>query len=132
MDRPRKKLHDPLMVSNSSRRDGFVGQHFVVVPRPACEAAKIHPLLKGLFVTDAGYFPQAKGHYVARERGAGTHLVFACLRGRGWVRGSSTEHRVGAGDPSPGIARRLAHTAHAQECARAGVVTGRSGRPAAR
>lgn len=98
MDGPRKKLHDPLIAPSLFRLDGFAGQHLVVVPRPTCDVAKKHPLLRGLCVTDAGYFPQARGHYVEREKGAATHLVIACLRGRGWIRTRSGDQSVGAGD----------------------------------
>lgn len=86
------------MKSLQLRRDGFAGQHFVVVPTPIQNAARNNPLLKGLFVTDAGYFPHAKGHFVERPNGAPTHLVFACLRGSGWVKSGTIEHSVQAGD----------------------------------
>ncbi|HEY4248557.1 MAG TPA: AraC family transcriptional regulator [Lacunisphaera sp.] len=78
--------------------DGFAGQHLVVVPNPTQEAARKNPLLRGLFVTDAGYFPHAKDHYIARPKGTPTHLVIACLRGKGWVQCNSDERSVKAGD----------------------------------
>lgn len=68
------------------RREGFAGQHLVVVPEPVRRAVLRHPLLRGLLVTDAGYFPDAAGHYVERRAGAPTHLLIACLHGTGWVR----------------------------------------------
>lgn len=67
------------------RRHGFAGQHMVVLPEPVRAGASRHPLLRGLFVTDAGFFPHADGHRVERPQGAPTHLVILCLRGRGWV-----------------------------------------------
>jgi AraC-like DNA-binding protein len=80
------------------RIDGFAGQHLVVVPRPVRDAAVKHPLLRGLLVTDAGYFPHAEGHYVERKEGVSTHLIIACLRGQGWVRTRSGERAVRVGD----------------------------------
>ena len=80
------------------RIDGFAGQHMVVVPRPVTETAAKHALLRGLLVTDAGYFPNAAGHFVERNKGTSTHLVIACLRGRGWVRTGGRERAVQAGD----------------------------------
>lgn len=82
----------------SHRREGFAGQHLVVVPKPVRETAAKHALLRGLLVTDAGYFPQAEGHYVEREQGAPTHLIIACLRGNGWVRSPSGERAIRAGE----------------------------------
>lgn len=81
------------------RREGFAGQHLVVVPEPVRRAALRHPLLRGLLVTDAGYFPNAADHYVERRGGSPTHLVIACLRGAGWVRPTGgTELPMHAGD----------------------------------
>ncbi len=80
------------------RLDGFAGQHLVVVPKPVRDAAARHALLRGLLVTDAGYFPNAEGHFVERTQGTATHLVIACLRGQGWVRTRTGERAVSAGD----------------------------------
>jgi AraC-like DNA-binding protein len=80
------------------RREGFAGQHLVVIPKPVRDAAAKHALLRGLLVTDAGYFPHAEGHRVERNHGAPTHLIIACLKGRGWVRSRSGEQAVSAGD----------------------------------
>jgi len=80
------------------RPDGFAGQHMVVVPRPVIDSAAKHPLLCGLIVTDAGYFPQAAGHLIERGKGVPTHLVIACLRGQGWVKTRTGEQTVRAGD----------------------------------
>jgi AraC-like DNA-binding protein len=48
-------------------------------------------------VTDAGFFPRAVGHRVERTQGAPTHLLIACLRGKGWARQGDNEMPVGAG-----------------------------------
>jgi len=79
------------------RRDGFAGQHLVVLPEPVRAETSRHPLLRGLFVTDAGYFPHAAGHRVDRPQGASTHLVILCLRGRGWLQTASETHEAEAG-----------------------------------
>ena len=80
------------------RRQGFAGQHFLVVPEPIRQSVARHPLLRGLLVTDAGYFPRATGHRVARPLGAPTHLVIACLQGHGWVESAGRRQPVGPGD----------------------------------
>lgn len=70
----------------------------IVLPDPVRRVAAVHPLLRSLFVTDAGYFPRATGHRVERPLGSSTHLLIACLQGRGWVRGAERVEVVGAGD----------------------------------
>src|SRR5438270_4619787 len=79
------------------RRDGFSGQHLITVPEPEQKATEAHPLLKGLYVTDAGYFPSAEGHRVERPHGAATQLIILCLDGEGWIKiqGRVTPVKVG-------------------------------------
>ena len=96
------------MPNTPVRREGFAGQHLVVVPPSVRKTAAAHPLLKALNVTDAGYFPEAEGHRVERPQGASTHLVIICLKGEGWAR--SEGRTITA---KPGSALWLpAHAAH--------------------
>lgn len=80
------------------RPDGFPGQRLVIIPKSVQSAAAKNPLLRGLLVTDAGYFPRAAGHYMERAEGAATHLLISCLRGRGWVSSRSGRRAIRAGD----------------------------------
>lgn len=68
-----------------------------------------HPLLAGLLVTDAGYFPCAEGHRVERPQGATTHLLVLCIQGRGWIRSGDRQAEVTSGD----LAWLPANTPHA-------------------
>jgi AraC family transcriptional regulator of arabinose operon len=79
-------------------RDGFSGQHMLVLPSPLGAEARRHPLLTGLFVTDAGYFPSARNHHVDRPGGSPTTVVILCLKGEGWVRSAGAAQPVAAGD----------------------------------
>jgi len=67
-------------------QEGFRGQRLVVLPARVREEARTNPLLRGLLVTDAGIFPNAKSHFIERKGGAPTTLFMACLAGQGWVR----------------------------------------------
>lgn len=64
----------------------------VVLPEPLRTAARVHPLLRGLHVTDAGYFPTAVDHLVDRANGAPTTLVILCMHGEGWVQHGGGRH----------------------------------------
>lgn len=70
----------------------------VVVPEPLRAAARSQVLLKGLHVTDAGYFPVARAHRIERPNGAPTTLVILCLRGSGWFRLGDETGTVEPGD----------------------------------
>lgn len=86
------------MKTTPVRREGFAGQHLVVLPPPVRKTAADHPLLRALLVTDAGFFPRAAGHRVERPQGSATHLLIACIAGRGWVRAGGRTQPVAPGD----------------------------------
>lgn len=65
---------------------GFPGEHRVLLPGPVRDAARSHPLLRGLFPTDAGYFPEARSHGIKRPNGVDTAILIVCRAGRGWMR----------------------------------------------
>ena len=78
--------------------DGFPGQRFRVLPIPLTAAAIADPVTGRLLVTDAGYFPRARGHGFSRPRGTPAAIVIICQEGAGelWLDGST--YRVKAGD----------------------------------
>ncbi len=78
------------------KHEGFRGQRIVVVPRPVLERALQDPLLKGVFPTDAGYYPKAKGHTCAREKGAPETIFIYCAEGDGWCDIGGRRHNVSA------------------------------------
>lgn len=73
------------MIPAVRRREGFPGQHLFVLPPSFALQARRQPLLKGLFLTAAGYYPEAPGHLVERPGGVPEIILIACLSGRGWV-----------------------------------------------
>jgi len=85
------------MSSVTHRREGFPGQHHVVLPPSVVQRALKHPLLRGLMPTDAGAYPHAAGHYVERENGAAGAVLLVCMAGAGWVRWKGREQRLEAG-----------------------------------
>lgn len=98
MDKTGKKLDDPPVMIAGHRSEGFPGQHHVVLPAPIVAAAAEHPLLCGLYVTDAGQYPNAQGHRVTRNSGIGGAVLICCTAGRGWVQSQGQRHEVAAGD----------------------------------
>jgi len=76
------------------KHEGFKGQRIVVVPRPVLEKVLKDPLLRNLAPTDAGYYPKAKGHTVAREHGAPETIFIYCAEGSGWCEIGGHRHVV--------------------------------------
>ncbi len=79
------------------RREGFPGQHHVVLPPSVIRRALRHPLLRGLMPTDAGLYPRADGHFVERARGATGAVLLVCTAGAGWVRWQGRLRNLTAG-----------------------------------
>jgi AraC-like DNA-binding protein len=98
MDKTGKKLDDLPMMMIRHRREGFPGQHHVVLPAPIAAAAGENPLLGGLCVTDAGQYPTAHGHRVNRPGGSAGAILIVCTAGLGWVESQGHRHEVSPGD----------------------------------
>ncbi len=76
------------------KHEGFAGQRIVVVPRPILTTVIQDPLLRNLLPTDAGYYPRAKGHTCAREKGCPETIFIFCAEGKGWCEIAGRRHEV--------------------------------------
>ncbi len=65
-------------------RDGFAGQKMIVLPRNVTEQISRNSFLNTLYVTDIGFFPTAKYHYVNRKEGSAQNILIYCIEGEGW------------------------------------------------
>lgn len=73
------------------RREGFPGQHLVVIPSPQLSSIAKDPLLSDLFPTATGSFGRAPGHFVQRQAGIADFILIFVREGKGWVRTSDRE-----------------------------------------
>ncbi|MCU1403937.1 MAG: transcriptional regulator, AraC family [Glaciihabitans sp.] len=69
-----------------------------MLPGPLVRSALARPITDRLLVTDAGYFPHAAAHGLARRNGARESIVIVCTRGVGWLTMAGRTLRVAAGD----------------------------------
>jgi AraC-like DNA-binding protein len=56
-----------------------------VIPRPILSRARQHPLVRAVYPTDIGWFPQAGHHYRQRPQGARQDHLMLCVGGHGYV-----------------------------------------------
>ena len=91
-----------------ARPDGFPRQRIAIVPRPLVAEADARPITRRLQVTDAGWFPNARGHERSRPGGAAESVIMLCVAGSGWVELAGARHAVQA----PAIVALPAGTAH--------------------
>jgi len=95
-------------------REGFEGQEMFVIPRPILAEARRHPLVRGLFPTDIGWYPKARYHYRDRINGAPEDHLMMCLDGHGYVVVNDKKSHLRAGELLI-IPRNCRHTYWAAE-----------------
>ncbi|WP_018933233.1 AraC family transcriptional regulator [Gracilibacillus lacisalsi] len=72
-------------MENIRKRDGFDSEKLFVLPDYVQEELVEHALIKDFFVTDIGFFPDAKYHFRERQSGTKSHIFIYCSNGEGWV-----------------------------------------------
>lgn len=68
-----------------------------IVPRYLLERLHKNVLTKGLYIRAVGYYPNAAGHHVERNRHA-DDLFLYCVGGEGYLRAEGIDYTVTAGD----------------------------------
>ncbi len=58
-------------------QDGFNNQRLIAIPEKLIKT--------GTYVTNIGYFPNAKYHYMRRTKGCKEHIIILCIAGKGFV-----------------------------------------------
>ncbi|MBN2166131.1 MAG: AraC family transcriptional regulator [Marinilabiliaceae bacterium] len=67
------------------KQDGFPGQISYVIPEKVQQWISLNPLISDLYLTDVGYYPNAKHHYRERSNGLLQYILIYCTLGKGTV-----------------------------------------------
>ncbi len=67
------------------KKDGFVGQWYIVLPDHIISGLNKNPLTKLLHITDIGYYPHALHHFRERKQGCTQHILIYCVGGKGII-----------------------------------------------
>lgn len=76
------------------KREGFLGQQMIVLPKPVIEEAKKNYLINRLYITDIGFYPHAEYHFRERKRGATGNILIYCAAGMGWCKASTELYTI--------------------------------------
>jgi AraC-like DNA-binding protein len=76
------------------KKDGFKGQKATVLPLYIKQELMTNPVTRLLYVTDVGYYPEAKYHYRERPFGAKENILIFCVDGKGWVEVNKQKRKV--------------------------------------
>ena len=65
--------------------EGFQGERLYKLPTGVFDEFMEHPLVRRLYLTDVGYYPKAKHHYMERNVGIEEYIFFYCVDGEGTI-----------------------------------------------
>ncbi|MCK9411814.1 MAG: AraC family transcriptional regulator [Prolixibacteraceae bacterium] len=78
------------------KEDGFPGQISFVIPERILAMVKDNPLTSDLYITDIGYYPEARFHFRERPSGTAQFILIYCVSGRGEIRLNNILHDLNA------------------------------------
>jgi len=78
------------------KEDGFPGQISFVIPERILALIKDNRLISDLYITDIGYYPQARYHFRERPLGSAQFILIYCLDGQGEIRINDSIHSLSA------------------------------------
>lgn len=78
------------------KEDGFPGQISFVIPERIQALIKSNPMIDDLYITDIGYYPQARFHFRERPAGSSQFILIYCTVGNGEIRLNETTYAVPA------------------------------------
>ncbi|WNR42685.1 AraC family transcriptional regulator [Paenibacillus roseipurpureus] len=105
-------------MEHTRKQEGFAEERLFVLPDYMQTELSRSELTRDLFVSDIGYFPQARHHYRERPEGSNAHIFIFCSDGEGWIEQNheksvtltqdqlavipaNTPHRYGASTQAP-------------------------------
>jgi AraC-like DNA-binding protein len=81
-------------IADRHKREGFLGQKMVVVPKNIRDEMEKNPIINTLHITDIGYYPRAEFHYRERITGAEEYILIYCVEGEGWIKFRDKKHKL--------------------------------------
>ncbi len=87
------------MTQAIKKKEGFQGQKMIVIPKPVLNSKCVkNELVNTLYITDIGYYPKARFHYMERTHGADQYILIYCHEGKGKVMIDKKEYKMEADD----------------------------------
>jgi AraC-like DNA-binding protein len=93
------------------KEDGFPGQISFVLPEKIMGIIESNPIISDLYLTDIGYYPNARYHFRERPNGCPQHILIYCMEGQGEIRMGEGIHEI-AGNQYFILPAGVAHSYH--------------------
>lgn len=76
------------------KKEGFAGQISIVIPEYIRNKIQKMEFINSLFVTDIGYYPNARYHFRERQNGADENILIYALKGCGTIKLNGINHQI--------------------------------------
>ncbi len=76
---------------------GFENEYLYVLPSEVLNNFTFSDIVKQLYITDLGFYPKAKFHFVHRDNGAKEWILIFCTYGKGTIRSSNKTWNIESG-----------------------------------
>jgi YesN/AraC family two-component response regulator len=86
-------------MSEIKKKEGFLGQRAIIIPPTILTSfCQRHPVVRQLYVTDIGYYPNAEHHHRIRPHGTEGNIIIYCVSGKGLARVQKQVYPVSTGE----------------------------------
>lgn len=82
----------------SGKPDNFYGDRSVVLSQKQLDAVRGTPVTQDLYISDIGFYPQAKNHLVIRKEAIGQQILIYCIDGEGVIHIQSRDFQLKANE----------------------------------
>lgn len=70
---------------NLRKKEGFFGEKYLLLPVKSFPELTHHTLVNENYITEIGFYPEAKFHYIDRPNGAEENIFLFCTEGHGII-----------------------------------------------
>lgn len=98
----------------TGKAEGFKDEKYIVIPTESFSEYMEHPLIRGAYLTDVGFFPKASSHYKEREEGTEQYILLYCTEGAGVIEVEGRTYRLEASEAFC-IPKELRHKYYADQ-----------------
>ena len=78
----------------TGKKDHFYGDRSVVLSNKQLQLVQNNPLISDLYITDMGFYPNARNHYRKRKKGINQNILIYCIGGSGTIHVKDQFHQV--------------------------------------
>ncbi|MCC8176966.1 MAG: AraC family transcriptional regulator [Bacteroidales bacterium] len=78
-------------------KDGFKGERSIIIPKMIVDFMENDPFCRQLHITDIGFYPRARHHFIDRREPINQNVFIYCVDGKGWYRLNGVKHEIHPG-----------------------------------